>query len=197
MVFSQKLVKRYQELKAEVPDCLLLMQVGAFMQVMAEDARLVAEVTGLKLQLAGEVDTPVVLGGFPISGLDAYVGKLARAGHSVAIALQDEQKERHLQEVIQKFQLGDRLPGHILVVQIGKWWELWGDIPEMLPIGWQRFPESRRSTVRNILWESGLAVAWIEETGRRVTALAERTLVCRWPGVMTPYPLSSPARVSP
>ena len=95
MIFSPKLVQRYRELKAEVPDCLLLMQVGAFMDVMDEDARAVAEVTGLKLQMAGEVDAPVVLGGFPKSGLDAYVGKLVRAGHSVAIALQDEQKERH------------------------------------------------------------------------------------------------------
>ena len=100
MVFSQKLAKRYKELKEDVPDCLLLMQVGVFMQVMDEDARAVSEVTGLKLQMAGDVDDPVVLGGFPKSGLDAYVGKLVRAGHSVAIALQDEQKERHIEEVI-------------------------------------------------------------------------------------------------
>jgi DNA mismatch repair protein MutS len=100
MVYALKLVKRYQELKQEVPDCLLLMQVGAFMQVMDEDARAVSEVTGLKLQMAGEVDAPVVLGGFPKSGLDAYLGRLVRAGHSVAIALQDEQKERHLKEVV-------------------------------------------------------------------------------------------------
>ncbi len=94
MVFSQKLVKRYKELKKEVPDCLLLMQVGAFMQVMDEDARAVSEVTGLKLQMAGDVDAPVV---------------------------------------------------------------------------------------KDMLWQSSLPVAWIEETGRRVTAIAERTLVCRWP----------------
>ena len=98
MVYSPKLVKRYQELKEEVPNCLLLMQVGAFMQVMNKDARAVSQVTGLKLQMAGDVDAPVVLGGFPKSGLDAYVGKLVRAGHSVAIALQDEQKERHLED---------------------------------------------------------------------------------------------------
>ena len=30
MIFSQKLVKRYKELKEAVPECLLLMQVGAF-----------------------------------------------------------------------------------------------------------------------------------------------------------------------
>ncbi len=100
MVFSLKLVKRYKELKEEAPDSLLLMQVGVFMQVMDEDARAVSKVTGLKLQMAGEVDAPVVLGGFPKSGLDAYVGKLVRAGHSVAIALQDDQKERHIEEVI-------------------------------------------------------------------------------------------------
>jgi DNA mismatch repair ATPase MutS len=94
MVYSEKLVKRYRELHQGSPDCLLLMQV------MDEDARAVATVTGLKLQMAGDVDAPVVLGGFPKSGLDAYVGKLVRAGHSVAIAVQDESKDRRLSEII-------------------------------------------------------------------------------------------------
>ena len=96
MVLSQKLLTRYRTLKQDVPDCLLLMQVGAFMQVMGDDARAVSEVTGLKLQMAGSVDDPVVVGGFPRTGLDAYVGKLARSGHSVAIAVQDDTRERRL-----------------------------------------------------------------------------------------------------
>ena len=100
MILSRKLLMRYRELKQEVPDCLLLMQVGAFMQVMDQDARTVSQVTGLKLQMAGEVDDPVVIGGFPRSGLDASVGKLVRAGHSVALAVQDGDKERRLAEVI-------------------------------------------------------------------------------------------------
>jgi DNA mismatch repair ATPase MutS len=50
MVYSEKLVKHYRELHQESPDCLLLMQVGAFMQVMDEDTRSVATVTDLKLQ---------------------------------------------------------------------------------------------------------------------------------------------------
>ena len=37
MVFSQKLVSRYRELKHKAADGILLMQVGAFMQVMDED----------------------------------------------------------------------------------------------------------------------------------------------------------------
>lgn len=100
MVFSEKLAARYRELKQESVGCVLLMQVGAFMQVMNDDARTLAAVTGLKLAMAGAVDAPVVLGGFPKSGLDAYVGALVRAGHSVAIAVQDEEKERAISEVI-------------------------------------------------------------------------------------------------
>lgn len=68
-MFSQKLADRYRELKREAADCILLMQVGAFMQVLDKDARSVSEVTGLKLQMAGDVDDPVVCGGFPKTGL--------------------------------------------------------------------------------------------------------------------------------
>jgi DNA mismatch repair ATPase MutS len=100
MILSQKLLIRYRELKQHVPDGLLLLPVGAFMQVMDQDARTVSQVTGLKLQMAGEVDDPVVVGGFPRPGLDAYVGKLVRAGHSVAVAVQDANKEPRLAEVI-------------------------------------------------------------------------------------------------
>ena len=101
MVYSSKLAEQYAALKAEAgADCVLLMQVGSFMQVQGENARVVSAVTGLKLQMAGDVDAPVVLGGFPKSGLDAYVGRLVRVGKSVAIALQDENKERRLAEVV-------------------------------------------------------------------------------------------------
>ena len=69
MVLSPKLFARYRELKQAAPECVLLMQVGVFMQVMDADARAVSQVTGLKLQMAGDVDAPVVVGGFPTSGL--------------------------------------------------------------------------------------------------------------------------------
>lgn len=38
MVISKKFIDRYGELKGMVPDCILLMQVDAFMQVMNDDA---------------------------------------------------------------------------------------------------------------------------------------------------------------
>jgi MutS domain I len=61
MVVSERLIARYAELKTEAPGCLLLMQVGSFMQVMGDDARAISAVTGLKLQMGGSVDAPVVL----------------------------------------------------------------------------------------------------------------------------------------
>lgn len=38
------------------------------------------------------------------------------------------------------------------------------------------------SAVERRLWQSGVPVAWIGETGRRLTDIAERALVCRWAG---------------
>ena len=100
MIVSQKLIEGYRELKKEVPDCILMMQVGAFMQAMGEDAKRVSQVTGLKLKMGGNVESPVVIGGFPQSGLDKYVGKLVRGGFSVAIAVQDGEKRRTIGEVV-------------------------------------------------------------------------------------------------
>ncbi|KHD04721.1 hypothetical protein PN36_17770 [Candidatus Thiomargarita nelsonii] len=99
-MIAKKLINRYKELKQQVPDCILVMQVGIFMQVMNDDAHTIAELTGLQLQMGGDVNQPVVVGGFPHSGLNKYVGLLVREGHSVAVALQDEQKERHIREII-------------------------------------------------------------------------------------------------
>jgi DNA mismatch repair ATPase MutS len=100
MNVSDKLIQHYRSLKREAEGLVLLMQVGAFMQVMDADARTLSALTGLKLQMAGAVDDPVVVGGFPKSGLDQTIGKLVRAGHSVAIAWQDEDKVRAIGERI-------------------------------------------------------------------------------------------------
>jgi RNA-directed DNA polymerase len=92
----------------------------------------------------------------------------------------------------QKAQFSGRLSGHVLAAQMGRWWEMWGSCPEgLLSQGWQRFHKSRLPTIRDILWESGLPVAWIEETGRRVTRINERLLARRWPGLPDQRPLSA------
>ncbi|MBF0215008.1 MAG: hypothetical protein HQM00_15850 [Magnetococcales bacterium] len=100
MMFSDTLATHYRALKTQSADCILLMQVGAFMRVMDADAYTLARVVGLRLERAGDEDNPVVLGGFPLSGLDLYVGKLVRSGLSVSIALQDENKELRITECV-------------------------------------------------------------------------------------------------
>ncbi len=101
MFYSKKVHSRYLALKEDLSvDCLLVLQVGTFMQVMEKDAKILSEITGLKLQMVGDVESPIVVGGFPKSGLDSYVGKVVRTGKSIAIAMQDETKERHITEVI-------------------------------------------------------------------------------------------------
>lgn len=100
MALSQKLMTRYNELKQQVPHCILLMQVGAFMQVMNDDAQTVSKVCHIKLQMGGNPEQPFVFGGFPKSAINKYVGQLVRANYSVAIAIQDDAKERHIEEII-------------------------------------------------------------------------------------------------
>ncbi|MFO1421391.1 MAG: hypothetical protein U1F59_10765 [Candidatus Competibacteraceae bacterium] len=112
MVIAERLIAEYRTLKASLPeDLLLLMQVGAFMQVLDDDARAVAAVTGLRLQMGGSVDAPVVAGGLPVAGLNATVGKLARAGRSVALAFQDEAKRRAVREVVRVVPPAERSHG--------------------------------------------------------------------------------------
>lgn len=52
----------------------------------------------LKLKMAGDVDAPVVLGGFSKSGLDAYLGQLVRASRSVAIAVRTRRRGEALRK---------------------------------------------------------------------------------------------------
>jgi DNA mismatch repair protein MutS len=99
-MISKNLITRYAELKKQVPNCILLMQVGIFMHAMDEDAEVVAKVNKIKRQMAGEVEAPIVVCGFPQSALDKFIGRLVRAGYSVAVALQDETKQRHIKEII-------------------------------------------------------------------------------------------------
>lgn len=66
----------------------------------------------------------------------------------------------------QKAQFSSRLPGHILVAQLGNWYELWGGSPDYpLPPAWRRFHSKRLPALKHKLWASGAPVAWIAENG--------------------------------
>lgn len=112
MIHSGKLDAEYDCLHKEAAGCLLLMQVGAFMRVMDDDARTVAAVCGIKLSMTGSPERPRVMGGFPCAGLDKYVGRLVRAGYSLAIAEQQEGAGREITSTL-RLQVGSEGHGQI------------------------------------------------------------------------------------
>lgn len=85
----------------------------------------------------------------------------------------------------------EQLPGHLLMIQKGASWEVVmpRSIAARAPAGTLPVVDGQRirrsspgSAVERRLWQSRIPVAWIGETGRRLTDIAERALVCRWAG---------------
>ena len=85
------LMKQYQQVKAKYPDTILLFRMGDFFETFEEDARITAKVLGIVLTRRGNgAAGEVPLAGFPHHALEAYLPKLLKAGHRVAICEQLE-----------------------------------------------------------------------------------------------------------
>lgn len=85
------LMKQYNEIKARHPQALLLFRVGDFYETFGEDAVVTSRVLGIVLTKRGAgSSSETELAGFPHHSLDAYLPKLVRAGHRVAICDQLE-----------------------------------------------------------------------------------------------------------
>ena len=88
---STPLMKQYQQVKAKHPDTILLFRMGDFFETFEEDAKLAAKVLGITLTKRGNgAAGEIPLAGFPHHALDAYLPKLLKAGHRVAICEQLE-----------------------------------------------------------------------------------------------------------
>lgn len=80
------LMKQYEEMKKKHPDATILFKVDDFYETFEDDARVISEVLGLTLtRRATGKNSSVYLAGFPAHALDAYLPKLVRAGHRVAL----------------------------------------------------------------------------------------------------------------
>lgn len=85
------LMKQYNEIKAKHPQALLLFRVGDFYETFGQDAVTTSRVLGIVLTKRGAgSSSETELAGFPHHSLDAYLPKLVRAGHRVAICDQLE-----------------------------------------------------------------------------------------------------------
>ncbi len=84
-------MQQYMGLKAEVPAALLLFRMGDFYELFLEDAAVAAAALDIALTHRGEhLGKPLPMCGVPIHAHEAYVARLVKAGHAVAIAEQTE-----------------------------------------------------------------------------------------------------------
>ena len=88
---STPLMRQYQQVKAKYPGTILLFRMGDFYETFEEDAKVASKVLGITLTRRGNgAAGEVPLAGFPYHALEAYLPKLLKAGHRVAVCEQLE-----------------------------------------------------------------------------------------------------------
>jgi len=88
---STPLMRQYQQVKSRYPGTILLFRMGDFYETFEEDAKITARVLGITLTKRGNgAAGEVPLAGFPHHALEAYLPRLLKAGHRVAICEQLE-----------------------------------------------------------------------------------------------------------
>ncbi len=88
------MMAQYLALKAEATDCLLFYRMGDFFELFFDDARTAAATLDIALTARGEHDgRPIPMCGVPAHSAEAYLARLIKAGHRVAIADQIETPE--------------------------------------------------------------------------------------------------------
>jgi DNA mismatch repair protein MutS len=85
---------QYFALKQQAQECLLFYRMGDFFELFHEDAKIAASVLDIALTARGEHSgAPIPMCGVPVHAMDAYLARLIKAGHRVAIADQIETPE--------------------------------------------------------------------------------------------------------
>lgn len=85
------MMAQYLALKAEAADCLLFYRMGDFFELFFDDAKAAAACLDIALTARGEHEgEPIPMCGVPVHAGEAYLARLIRAGHRVAIAEQTE-----------------------------------------------------------------------------------------------------------
>src|SRR3954464_9234239 len=85
------MMAQYRRLKEEAGDALLFYRMGDFFELFFDDAKVAAACLDIALTSRGEHEgAPIPMCGVPIHAAEAYLARLIRAGHRVAIAEQVE-----------------------------------------------------------------------------------------------------------
>src|SRR5438046_9603630 len=82
---------QYRRLKDEAGDALLFYRMGDFFELFFDDAKVAAACLDIALTKRGaDAGEPIPMCGVPVHATEAYLARLIRAGHRVAIAEQTE-----------------------------------------------------------------------------------------------------------
>ncbi|WP_026172622.1 DNA mismatch repair protein MutS [Asticcacaulis benevestitus] len=98
---------QYIQIKAQYPDAILLMRMGDFYEIFFEDAVIASQALSLALTKRGQFQgKDIPLAGVPAHAADAYIAKLIRLGHRVAVCdqLEDpaEAKKRGSKAIVKR-----------------------------------------------------------------------------------------------
>ena len=97
------MMAQYLALKAEAGGSLLFYRMGDFFELFFDDARVAARCLDIALTARGEhAGAPIPMCGVPIHAAEAYLARLIRAGHRVAIAEQTEARKRGSKSVVNR-----------------------------------------------------------------------------------------------
>ncbi len=85
------MMAQYRRLKDEAGDALLFYRMGDFFELFFDDAKAAAQCLDIALTKRGTADgEPIPMCGVPVHTAEAYLARLIRGGHRVAIAEQIE-----------------------------------------------------------------------------------------------------------
>src|SRR5687767_12044902 len=85
------MMAQYKRLKHEAGDALLFYRMGDFFELFFDDAKVAAACLDIALTKRGaDSGEPIPMCGVPVHSADAYLARLIKAGHRVAIAEQTE-----------------------------------------------------------------------------------------------------------
>src|SRR5439155_22509850 len=85
------MMAQYRRLKEEAGAALLFYRMGDFFELFFDDAKVAAACLDIALTKRGaDLGEPIPMCGVPVHAAEAYLARLIRAGHRVAIAEQTE-----------------------------------------------------------------------------------------------------------
>ena len=112
------MMAQYRRLKDEAGDALLFYRMGDFFELFFDDAKAAAQCLDIALTKRGTADgEPIPMCGVPVHAAEAYLARLIRAGHRVAIAEQIEnpaqaRKARGSKALVERAIVRLVTPGH-------------------------------------------------------------------------------------